>query len=149
MNDNYHYKKPNMAVIRQNLDGWFYSKQMEVAIVGGWWEIGLILALTRQSEIDPDDPILLTDYFHFEQGNTDHMLGRTHSMNSLNEIAIYPMMGGKWKVSWMKEQGLATDTGKTLEEGWSWPIMRLAPDFYADCVRLLSIPSVGTNSAGK
>jgi hypothetical protein len=48
-------------------------------------------------------------------------------------------MSGKWKASWMEEQGLATNTGRTFEEGWSWPIMKLAPDFFADCKKLLGI----------
>jgi hypothetical protein len=142
MSDTYHYKKPNMAIIRQNLDGWFYGKQMKVAIVGAWAEDGLTLAMTPQSEIDPVDPIIGIDCFYFAQGHTDHLIGKTHNIESLDEVAIFPMlMSGKWKVSWMKEQGLATDTGRTLEEGWSWPIMKLESTFFADCIKFLDIPA--------
>jgi ADP-ribosyl-[dinitrogen reductase] hydrolase len=132
--------KQKVAIIRQNLDGWFYGEQIKVAIVGTWWEEGFELALVPQTGIDLDCPLSPYECFYFEQGHTDHLLGKTHNLESLDEIAIYPMMmSGKWKASWMEEQGLATDTGRFLEEGWSWPIMKLAPDFFADCKKLLGI----------
>jgi hypothetical protein len=124
-------------VIRNNLFGWFYGKQTKVAIVGLLDEYGLLLALAPQSELDGIDNPRLDEYFTFGMGHTDHLLGENYFTDQPDEIAIYPMMGGKWKAEWLIEQGLATAIDKTLEKHWSWPVVKLEPNFFAECAKAL------------
>lgn len=137
-------KKYRTAVVKSGLDGWFYGKQMKVAIVGLSDERGMLLALAPQWDLDNDIGIRLDEYFSFGMGHTDHLLCENLLTDAVDEFAIYPMMGGKWKADWLIEQGLASDTGKALEDGWTWPIVKLMPEFFSECVNALGLGAAKT-----
>jgi ADP-ribosylglycohydrolase len=139
------WQRPRRAIILEHLDGQSYGEEREVAVLAQFDGEHLELAQAPQKRIELDREYLDDSYFHFEQGYTSHLLGTTAFTGRLDEVAVYPMMGGLWKVDWLAEQGIAIRTDRTVEEGWSWPIMKLSPSFYKSCVELLEIPDAESN----
>lgn len=139
------WQRPRRAIILEHLEGEYYGEHMEVAVLGQFDGERLEFALSPQTRIEIARECLDDSNFYFAQGHTDHLLGTTVLTGRLDEVAVYPMMGGAWKVDWLEKQGVATRTERVVDEGWSWPIMKLTPRFYKSCVELLEIPETQSN----
>jgi hypothetical protein len=137
-----------IGIVRNNLTSWYYGKQTEVAVVGCFENNRLSLVLVPCSDFEQDDPYLaqsLTPYFAIEQGYTDHILGSNYANGPLDEIYVFVGQGGTWKFSWLADQGIATDTGRTNDDfGYPFHVFKLSKSFYEECVRMLDLPLIST-----
>lgn len=55
-----------------------------------------------------------------------------------DEILPWTWPDGRWKVKWLIDQGIATETGKYhLLASYPIPILKLTPNFFQDCLNAL------------
>jgi hypothetical protein len=127
-----------IAIVRDGITGSYYGQDCKVAVLASYEGGFLSLALAPSDRVDPE---FLSEWFHSSMGYTDHILGdNSEGMVPPDEILVWPMMGGaKWKTEWLVRNGIGTPTGQVIEQGWEWPVVKLDPSFYLDCVRLLGI----------
>lgn len=57
-----------------------------------------------------------------------------------DEILPWTWPDGRWKVKWLIDQGIATETGKFhMLASYPIPILKLTPDFFRDCMNAMPV----------